>query len=78
MIENDVQYETAREQAAMLEAALTSLASRQSSDRQVHPLLLAAERDGARRALEDLRRQIATYESHRAGERTGTKARTRP
>jgi transcriptional regulator with XRE-family HTH domain len=67
MIKNDRQYRITKAQAEKFEHALAQLQDSSSVDVDIHPLIRKAQADAARSQLEELRSELAEYESLRAG-----------
>lgn len=68
MIKNQRQYDTTRAQIARFEAALARFDS-DRADSDIHPLLIAAEREGLESQLHDLRDELREYEALQRGDR---------
>lgn len=67
MIKNERQYRITKAQAARLDHALAELIQSSKSERNIHPLLLKAEKEGINSQLADLRAEIKEYEDLKAG-----------
>ena len=62
MIKNEREYRITKAQANKFEHALSQLATSESVS-GLHPLIQKAQRDGLQSQLDELREQIAEYES---------------
>lgn len=61
MIENERQYAVTQAQAKKFEQALAEF-DENSGNKNVHPLLLKAQRDSLQSVLDDLREEIEEYD----------------
>lgn len=68
MIKNEREYRITMAQANKLEQALSQLDASQASS-GLHPLVRRAQRDALQSQLDELREQIAEYESLKSGQR---------
>ena len=75
MIQNERQYRVAKTQAKKFEEALAELVG-SSPDQQIHPRLRQAQVEAVRGQLEELRAQIADYESLRSGQQSALQLRS--
>ena len=66
MIQNDRQYRVSKAQAKKFEDALAELLA-SPPDRKIHPRLRQVQVDAVRGQFEELRTQIADYETLRSG-----------
>jgi transcriptional regulator with XRE-family HTH domain len=69
MIQNERQLRVAKTQAKKFEEALAGLTAG-PPDEKIHPRLRQAQTDAVRAQLEDLRREIADYETLRSGQQS--------
>lgn len=68
MIKNERQYRITRAQADRFSEALGSLETDAAHESELHPILLAAQKDALQSQLSDLQAEISEYEALKAGD----------
>lgn len=69
MIKNERQYRITRARAAKFEHALSQF-SGQGEGTQIHPLVRKAQRDALQSQLDELKKELAEYETSQSRQRS--------